>query len=86
MEFPIEFFLDFARTPERWGKDNLQEYTEPRATRELGPEHAKEIADLVWTYTAAHNGRRKPEQLEPTTFSLTCKLQVLTLSTTTGRS
>ena len=70
MEFPIEFFLDFARTPERWGKDNLQEFTELWATREFGPEHAKEIADLVSTYTK-YNGRRKPEQLEPTTFSLT---------------
>ncbi len=70
MEFPIEFFLDFARTPERWGKDNLQEYTELWAAREFGPEHAKAIAELVSTYTK-YNGRRKPEQLEPTTFSLT---------------
>jgi len=70
MEFPIEYFLHFARTPERWGKDHLQEYTELWAAREFGPEHAKEIAELVSTYTK-YNGRRKPEQLEPTTFSLT---------------
>ncbi|MGA2891189.1 MAG: glycosyl hydrolase 115 family protein [Terracidiphilus sp.] len=69
MEFPIEFFLNLARDPERWGKDNLQEFTELWATREFGPEHAAEIADIVSKYTQ-FNGRRKPEQLEPNTFSL----------------
>jgi hypothetical protein len=69
MEFPIEFFLNLARNPERWGKDNLQEFTELWATREFGPEHAIEIADIVSKYTQ-YNGRRKPEQLEPDTFSL----------------
>ena len=33
MEFPIEFFLSLARTPDRWGKDNLQEYTDLWAAR-----------------------------------------------------
>jgi hypothetical protein len=69
MEFPIEFFLNLARYPERWGKDNLQEFTELWAEREFGPEHAAEIADIVSKYTQ-YNGRRKPEQLEPDTFSL----------------
>ena len=68
MEFPIEFFLALARDPERWGKDNLQEYTELWAGREFGPEYAAEIADIVSKYTQ-YNGRRKPEQLEPGTFS-----------------
>ena len=39
------------------------------ATREFGPEHADDIADIVAKY-AKYNGRRKPEQLEPTTYSL----------------
>ena len=69
MEFPIEFFLNLARNPERWGKDNLREFTELWACREFGPEHAGEIADLVTKYTQ-YNGRRKPEQLDPSTFSL----------------
>jgi hypothetical protein len=68
MEFPIEFFLTLARDPERWGKDNLQEYTELWARREFGPEYAAEIAGIVSKYTQ-FNGRRKPEQLEPETFS-----------------
>ena len=69
MEFPIEFFLNLARNPDRWGKDNLQEFTELWASREFGLEHATEIADIVTKYTQ-YNGRRKPEQLEPNTFSL----------------
>jgi hypothetical protein len=68
MEFPIEFFLTLARNPERWGKDNLREYTELWAQREFGPEYAVEIADIVSKYTK-YNARRKPEQLEPETFS-----------------
>ena len=69
MEFPIEFFLSLARDPNRWGKDNLREFTELWAAREFGPEHAPEIAEIVSRYTQ-YNGRRKPEQLEPDTYSL----------------
>ena len=68
MEFPIEFFLSMARDPGRWDKDHLQEFTELWAGREFGPEYAAEIADIVSKYTQ-YNGRRKPEQLEPDTFS-----------------
>jgi Glycosyl hydrolase family 115/Gylcosyl hydrolase family 115 C-terminal domain len=70
MEFPIEFFLDYARDPGRWNQDNLSTYTKLWATRNFGPEHAGEIADLISRYTK-YNGRRKPEQLAPDTFSLT---------------
>src|ERR1035437_2381505 len=69
MEFPIEFFLPLAWNPERWGKDNLQEFTELWAEREFGPEHAAEIADIV-SKTLKYNGRRKPELLEPATYSV----------------
>ena len=70
MEFPIEFFLDYARDPSRWNQDNLSTYTKLWAARNFGPKHAAEIADLISKYTK-YNGRRKPEQLEPDTFSLT---------------
>jgi hypothetical protein len=69
MEFPIEFFLTMARNPAQFNADNLQQFTREWAAREFGPEHAAEIADLLSTYTK-YNGRRKPEQLEPDTFSL----------------
>ncbi len=69
MEFPIEFFLDYARTPQRWDKDHLDEFTKLWATREFGPEHADDIATAMEDYTQ-YNGRRKPELIDPTTFSL----------------
>ena len=69
LEFPTEFFLSMARDPQRWGKDNLREFTELWAEREFGARNAAEIADIVAKYTQ-FNGRRKPEQLEPDTFSL----------------
>jgi len=70
MEFPIEFFLTYARHPEQWGKDDLQHYTELWAAREFGDKYAAEAAQLVSLYTK-YNGRRKPEQLTPETFSQT---------------
>jgi hypothetical protein len=70
MEFPTDFFLNFARNPQRWPKDKLGEFTRLWAEREFGPAHAAEIADLVSTYLK-YAGRRKPELLDPTTFSLT---------------
>jgi hypothetical protein len=70
MEFPIEYFLTLARDPARWGKDHIQEFTQLWATREFGPEHADEIASMVAEF-GRYSGRRKPELLEPDTFSLT---------------
>ncbi len=69
MEFPMEFFLSYARTPQRWDKDHLDEFTKLWAAREFGPEHADEIATAMEDYTR-YNGRRKPELIDPTTFSL----------------
>jgi len=68
MEFPIEFFLSMARTPQRWDQDHLHEYTVEWATREFGHDHAEEIAIAVEDYTR-YNARRKPEQIDPETFS-----------------
>ena len=75
MEFPTEFFLNYARTPERSnpdrsGIDHLDEFTKLWAAREFGPEHASEIAAAMEDYTR-YNGRRKPELIDPSTFSLT---------------
>ncbi len=69
MEFPISFFLDMAWNPARFNADNLQQYTQDWAAQQFGPEHAAEIAKLLTAYTK-YNGRRKPELLEPNTFSL----------------
>jgi len=69
LEFPTEFFLSMAWNPERWSKDQLSEFTRLWAAREFGPAEANGIADIVSKYTK-YNGWRKPELLEPATFSL----------------
>ncbi len=69
MEFPLEFFLNLAWNPARWPKERLGDYTRLWAEREFGPAHAREIADII-SKAAKYNGRRKPELLEPSTFSL----------------
>ncbi|MEK7718814.1 MAG: glycosyl hydrolase 115 family protein [Bacteroidota bacterium] len=70
MEFPIEFFLDFAWNPDQWPADKLFEYTRQWAENQFGAKYATEIASLLNDYTR-FNSRRKPELLEPTTYSLT---------------
>ena len=69
MEFPIEFFLTFAWDPKAWPAERLADFTRLWAEREFGSEHAAEIAALMAGYTK-YNGRRKPELLEPATYSL----------------
>ncbi len=69
MEFPIEFFLDYAWNPEQWPAERLPEYSALWAERQFGAEHAKDIADILTLYTK-FNSRRKPELLAPDTYSL----------------
>jgi len=69
MEFPIEYFLSLAWNPQRWPHDKIEEFGRLWAEREFGPTYAADIADLIAKYTK-YNGRRKPELLEPGTFSL----------------
>lgn len=69
MEFPTEFFLRMAWDPERWPKERLQEFGRLWAEREFGAEYAEAIERLITGYTR-HNGRRKPELMEPETYSL----------------
>jgi hypothetical protein len=69
MEFPIEFFLDFAWNPDQWPADKLMEYTRMWAAEQFGSNYAKTIATMLDDYTRL-NSRRKPELLEPNTYSL----------------
>ena len=69
MEFPMEFFLTLAWNPGQWSQEKIREYTSSWAEREFGPRYAPEIAGIISAYTK-YNGRRKPELLDPTTFSL----------------
>ncbi|MBO0951954.1 glycosyl hydrolase 115 family protein [Fibrella forsythiae] len=70
MEFPIEFFLDYAWNPNKWPAAKLDEYTRLWAEKQFGSKHAAAIADILAKYTK-YNARRKPELLSPTTYSLT---------------
>lgn len=70
MEFPIEFFLDYAWNPAKWPADKLDDYTRRWAEQQFGSEHAAGIADIITKYTQ-YNSRRKPELLAPDTYSLT---------------
>jgi Glycosyl hydrolase family 115/Gylcosyl hydrolase family 115 C-terminal domain len=68
MELPITFFLSLAWNPNRWGKEHVEEFTRLWAQQQFGSAHAAEIADILSKY-GKYNGRRKPELLEPDTFS-----------------
>ena len=70
MELPIEFFLRMAWNPEALPKEKVAAFTQAWAAREFGAEHAEEIADLTSQYLKMA-AWRKPELLEPNTFSLT---------------
>jgi hypothetical protein len=69
MELPISFFLDFAVDPDAWPAARIGEYYELWAKEQFGFNHAKEIAEMMALYLK-YNGRRKPELISPTTYSL----------------
>ncbi|OAM90199.1 glycosyl hydrolase 115 family protein [Termitidicoccus mucosus] len=69
MELPTEFFLRLAWNPRALPKEKIADFTRRWAEREFGPQHAADIADIVSRY-AKYNGWRKPELLEPKTFSI----------------
>ena len=68
-EFPLEYFMDLAWNTKMWTNENLDEYSRLWAEREFGPAYANDIAHIITDYTK-YNGRRKPELLSPTTYSL----------------
>jgi hypothetical protein len=68
-ELPMEYFLDLAWNTEKQTGENINEYTRQWAAREFGETYAKDIAGILSGYTK-FNGRRKPELLSPSTYSL----------------
>ena len=69
MEFPIQFFLDYAWNPAAIPAEKIREYTESWARQQFGTVNAAAIAEMITTYLR-YNSRRKPELLEPDTYSL----------------
>ncbi len=68
-ELPTEFFLNLGWNAAPWNGDKVSEFTRQWAEREFGAPYATEAAAIVDTYTN-YNARRKPELLEPGTYSL----------------
>jgi glycerophosphoryl diester phosphodiesterase len=69
MEFPISFFLDYAYNVNNWNENNLPAYYTKWAAEQFGPEHAREIGEIIRKYSQ-YNARRKPELLDADTYSL----------------
>lgn len=69
VEFPIEFFLDFAWAPDKIPAEQLSAYTVAWCAKQFGKEDAEEMADILDQY-AKYNGRVKPELLNENTYSL----------------
>lgn len=70
MEFPIEFFLDYAWNPDAISANDLPQYYRTWAEEQFGEKYAEDVADILAKYTK-YNSRRKPEMLAPDTYSLT---------------
>ncbi|MBN2163346.1 MAG: glycosyl hydrolase 115 family protein [Pontiellaceae bacterium] len=69
MELPIEFFLRMAWNPAALQKEKIADFTRQWAAREFGVNQSEEIADIVSKYLK-YAGWRKPELIDPDTFSL----------------
>lgn len=69
MEYPLQFFLDLAWDPAGWTAERLADYPRRWAEEQFGAEHALAIGNLVSQYSK-FNGRRKPELLSASTYSL----------------
>lgn len=69
MEYPIQFFLDFAWNPSEYNPDNLLKHTQDFCATQFGEEYAEEAARLIDTYTK-YNRRITPELLNQRTYSL----------------
>lgn len=62
MELPLQFFLDYAWSPDRWPISRLREWERRFAAQNFGDAQAGPIAEVLHTY-AALQSRRKPELL-----------------------
>lgn len=69
MEFPIQFFLDYAWSPAAIPAEQLMNYTQNWAAKQFGADHATTIASFIDTYLK-YAGRIKPELLNANTYSL----------------
>src|SRR5690606_20093703 len=69
MEYPIDFFLKMAWSPEAMTPEALAEFPAQWAARQFGAELAPAVADLVTTYSRLA-ARRKPELVNEDTYAV----------------
>ncbi len=67
--FPISYFMNLAWNTSKWTNSNIAEYARLWARQQFGPKYDRQIADILLKYTK-YNGRRKPELLRPSTYSV----------------
>ncbi len=68
-ELPLDYFLTIAWNSSKLTNDNISDYTKSWAELQFGIKWSSRIAEIITAYTR-FNGRRKPELLEPATYSL----------------
>ncbi|KAK3689538.1 hypothetical protein B0T22DRAFT_427876 [Podospora appendiculata] len=69
LEIPISHFFDLGYDTKKWGVDSAGDWAKAWATREFGPEHAGETAEIMMKY-GMYSSRRKFELVEPQTYSV----------------
>jgi hypothetical protein len=67
---PLQYFMDLAWYGDSLKHDNVNEYLHKWSVQQFGNNFADETAEILTQYTR-YNGRRKPELLSPSTYSLT---------------
>ncbi|KAI0880051.1 glycoside hydrolase family 115 protein [Annulohypoxylon maeteangense] len=68
LEIPLTHFLDMAYDINKWGVDDVSNWTLAWATREFGPEYASSITEIM-TRFGMFAARRKFELVEPYVYS-----------------
>ncbi|KAF6784595.1 hypothetical protein CSOJ01_15734 [Colletotrichum sojae] len=68
-ELPLAFAMDLAWNASRFDFDGIPSYFEALAARDISPEHAKEVASALMTYSHLV-GIRKFELVQPMTYSV----------------
>ncbi|QIA07432.1 glycosyl hydrolase 115 family protein [Draconibacterium halophilum] len=59
-EWQMEFFMDLAWDINSWEPENIQDYFETVASRDISEKYSKQISNMMWEYYRLAN-ERKPE-------------------------
>lgn len=59
-EWETEFFMDLAWDIDSWGPENIRDYFEAVASRDISRDHATQISEMMWKYYRLA-AERKPE-------------------------